>query len=563
MFANYMKAFLVVWVALQDQRKSISGGSVMFAQLCELIGCRNLKSILCLAICSVISVAAMADPQARLTASRTSGPAPLAVFFDATATTDSDTSIDTFRQLGYYFDFDDSGSGVWQQSGLSKNVETGAPLAAHVFDRPGTYRVGVRARNANGSWSDAWVTITVADPNEFYAGTDTVVLSTGSDLTGAPAGAQQLRNVSSWPNWQSNKRYLLKAGDNFSGLGQLRIRDRNDFQVGRFGLGSKPIVSSVLIDMDEDNAATPPENGVIQDLDTDVITQYKMFKNLLLYRNDVIGDSSNINFAAANTWYANNQRGTSSAADWKHSGPIFIVENHVNMNGARVGALNGIAGLAHHIAILGNISEQAKEHSVRIFGTNKMVVGHNLLTGPATDGIRHDFKLMANGINEWPADNAIFRPGTTSETLPNTRYVRVHNNTIGRSGSPNTWHAQFAPQDSGRSGTVEGIRDVLLESNRFIDGNADNGLERGLQAFGRNITERGNDFPSSWSNPVQTTSYPSMYSANSSLYSAYWHGPYYIGDTVPRVVAPLRGGDGGVVEVSPPLAPVVSVSVTR
>jgi len=506
-----------------------------------------------LCVCGLVFAGwASADPLASLVASRVSGPAPLAVLFDATGTTDSDGAIDPFRELGYYFDFDDSGSGTWTHSGLSKNTETGGPLAAHVFESPGTYEVGVRARNANGSVSDAWVTITVSDPDVVYSGTDTVVISVGADFAEAPAGAQQLGGVSSWPSWESGKRYLLKAGDDFTGLGQLRMTDISNFHLGSFGSGAKPIVSGVRVDMDEDNAATPPENGVVQGLDTDGIAQYQMFTNILIYRNDVIGDGSDIVFAAANEWYARNQRGTSAPEDWKHPGPIFVVENHVNMQGYPDGRSNGIAGLAHHVAILGNLSELAKEHSVRLFGTYKSVIGHNLLSGPATDRNRHDLKLMANGVNDWPADHSIFQPGTTDDVLPNTRYVRVHNNTFGRTGSPHSWHVQFAPQDSGSSETVEGVRDMLLENNEFVNGNTDDGIERGLQTLGHNIIERGNDFPASWTGPVQTTSYPSEYTDYSALYTPFWHGPYFVDDPVPVVDAPVRSAEEEVriVEIS-------------
>ncbi|AUP77397.1 T9SS type A sorting domain-containing protein [Flavivirga eckloniae] len=497
----------------------------------QFIGIKSITFILC----TFMSYHAQANPVAHITASRSTGPAPLSVIFDATMTTDTDTSLDTFRQLGYSFCFDDSSSGTWTHSGLSKNRETGGPIASHVFDTPGVYTVNVRVINPNGSSSDASVTITVLDSDIFYANTNTVVISTGSDFTGAPSGAQQISNVTSWPVWESNKRYLLKAGDDFTSLGRIRIMHRSNFHLGSFGSGEKPIVTQVVVDMDEDNAATPPENGVVQGLNTPFIAQRLMFNNLLIYQNDVIGDGANIVFGAANEQYARQQRGASSPEDWKHPGFIFVVENHVNMLGDPTGYQNAIAGLAHHVAVLGNRSEQAKEHTLRIFGTYKSVVGHNLLTGPATELIRTDFKLMANGIDHWPADHSLFNAGTTTRILPNTQYVRIHNNTFGRAGAQYSWHLQVAPQDDGNSLTVEGLRDIIIENNQFIDGNEDDGLEVGLQTLGHNIIERGNQFPSVWTRPVFYTTYPSSYSAYSALYTPFWHGPYHLNDTMPIV----------------------------
>ena len=422
---------------------------------------------------------------------------------------------------------------------MSKNSETGAPLAAHVFDQPGSYRVGVRARNASGHIDDAWVDVTVQDPDVVYAGENTVVISTGADFSGAPTGAQQIGGVTAWPDFESNKRYLLKRGDDFTALGTLVIRDRSDFQLASFGVGDKPIVSQVWIDQHRNNAATPPVNGVVQGLRLGDFEQSKMFNSLLIYQNDVIGDGARIIFSSANTYYAVNARGTSLPSDWKHPGPMFVVENHVDMQGYPSGPLNGISGLAHHVALLGNHSEQAKEHSVRIFGTYKSVIAHNLLSGPATDGLRVYLKLMANGINEWPTNHSLFLPNTVTEVFPNTRYVRISNNIIGRTDGPHVWHIQAAPQDDGASSTVEGLRDVIVENNQFINSTRDDGLERGLQTLGVDITERGNQFPVEWSQPVQATTFPSAYSDYNVLYNN-WHGPYYIDDPVPVVEAPLR-----------------------
>ncbi|TYA78468.1 PKD domain-containing protein [Seonamhaeicola marinus] len=474
-----------------------------------------------------------ASPQAQLNVSRTSGPAPLAVYFDATGTTDTDNSISSFRQLGYSFCFGDNTNENWSLNGLSKNYENGGPLASHVFTQPGVYEVSLRVTNSTGQYSDTSVTITVLDANTVFDNTNTVVISTGNDFSGAPINAQQIANITSWPNWEHNTRYLLKEGDDFSSLGNIWITDISNFHLGSFGNSTKPIVSSIYISMDEDNAATPPQNGVIQGLAAHSISQRLMFTNLLIYQNDVIGDGSSITFGAANTWYAINQRGNSQPEDWKQSGPIFIVENHVNMQGDPTGPLNAIAGLGQHIAVLGNRSELAKEHTLRIFGTYKAVIGHNILTGPATDETRHDFKLMSNGINDWPSDHSIFEPGTTTEVLPNTQYVRIHNNTFGRPDAPHSWHLQVAPQDDGRSGTIEGLRDIIIENNTFIDGTIDDGVERGIHTLGHNIIERNNNFPTVWTTPIRYESYPSTYTTYSSLYTSFWHGPYYLDDVTP------------------------------
>src|SRR5262245_21438822 len=120
-------------------------------------------------ILALIPVIGSAAPVARITASLVSGPAPLAVLFDATTTTDSNGSVDTFKDIGYKFTFGDPSSGTWTQSGKSKNEQIGAPLAAHVFESAGTFVVQVMAKDAAGASTTASVTVTVTAPDTYYA----------------------------------------------------------------------------------------------------------------------------------------------------------------------------------------------------------------------------------------------------------------------------------------------------------------------------------------------------------------------------------------------------------
>ena len=150
----------------------------------------------------LIPALAAAAPTAQLTASRTSGTAPMAVFFDATGTTDTTTTLDTFRELGYQFNFGDPLPGVWQYDSLPKNLQTGGPLAAHVFETPGTYVVNLTVKDASGNSSSASVTINVQSADTVYSGTNTVCISANTDFTGCPSGAQQLPNSTTLPSIQ-------------------------------------------------------------------------------------------------------------------------------------------------------------------------------------------------------------------------------------------------------------------------------------------------------------------------------------------------------------------------
>src|SRR4030067_554946 len=98
-----------------------------------------------------------------LVPARTSGVAPLAVFFDASATTDTGVTNRPFHDLEYTWSFGDPSAGTWAngaQPGVSsKNSATG-PVTAHVFETPGAYTVSLTAFDGTNT-ATTTTTITV------------------------------------------------------------------------------------------------------------------------------------------------------------------------------------------------------------------------------------------------------------------------------------------------------------------------------------------------------------------------------------------------------------------
>ncbi len=88
---------------------------------------------------------------AHFSASRLSGVAPLAVFFDATTTT-STFAKKAFHELHYAWDFGDPKAGTWQYGNPKRKDRNKAlgPVAAHVFEMPGTYTVKLTTTGLNG-----------------------------------------------------------------------------------------------------------------------------------------------------------------------------------------------------------------------------------------------------------------------------------------------------------------------------------------------------------------------------------------------------------------------------
>jgi PKD repeat protein len=454
---------------------------------------------------------ALAAPQAQIAASRTSGPAPLAVFFDATATTDTNSSVDPFRQLGYRFDFADSLAGTWGTTGESKNQQVGGPLAAHVFDSPGTYRVSVTARDADGNSSVANVTITVLSPDESYSGTRTVCLSRTTDVAGCPGGAQRITGATAWPAFQSGYRYLLRRGQDFSALGNVNFGSSSaglsDAQLGAYGSGEKPIVRDVYIQSGYSGVSTGHNRVVVMDLNARNIFQVRVGRDVLLYRNSLLSQGM-IEFAVL--WGYDLERATGT---WRNPENIFLVENVIdrNFNTSANENPSGVTGNGVRIALLGNTITRTAQHNVRLWQGAKVVIAHNNITGVTSESIRHALKIHSNGLDA--ISETISAP-----QLPRQRSSElvIADNNFGSSTSPVNWITAIGPENLE---SIQGTERVIFEDNAFRYGS---NYFRDVTWVGRNFTDRGN------TNATANRAASVGELLNTSLPST-WVGPYFYG----------------------------------
>jgi hypothetical protein len=79
-----------------------------------------------------------------------SGMVPLTIICSYETSTHTDPDVDTFHDIFWQHDFGDGGAGTWSHSGQSKNIEFG-PVAAHVYETPGTYTWTTSARDSAGN----------------------------------------------------------------------------------------------------------------------------------------------------------------------------------------------------------------------------------------------------------------------------------------------------------------------------------------------------------------------------------------------------------------------------
>jgi hypothetical protein len=428
--------------------------------------------------------------------------------FDATSTS-APSGINAFHGLTYEFDFGDNRGLNWAHSGRSKNTEVGGPLAAHVYDNPGTYTVRVRSRTAAGGYSDTTLTITVQNPSDVFSGQNTLCVSTMADYTGCPTGAARVTGL---PSSYAGKRVLLRRGESFP---TINI-DRRDDQVivGAYGSGAKPRVPSVNINTGQMGTNFADEITIMDlEVTSGGIYHSDSGSRYLIYRNDLVSPSGNnrIEIGGALDFYASRN----PSIPYYFPREIFIVENNVlgRVNNTQSPFMN-LVGLGSRFAVLGNDASRAEQHTSRFFALHKSVISHNALRGQAYSGtgasIRHAMKIHSSGLSAY---NDLWH---TSNRWA-TSQVIVADNIFGDPADNSSWTAAAGPQNRD-AGTDEGIEDMIIERNNFFRGPYTN---TEMYLVGRRITARGNT-RADGGRPNLSIGSPSV------TMPAEWHGPYYL-----------------------------------
>lgn len=420
-----------------------------------------------------------ADLVAKLEAPRVSGPAPLAVMVDATNTT-ARAGLDVFRELTYTFDFGDERGLTWPHSGKPRNTQSGAPLAAHVYDEPGTYTVKVDVKAPDGQTSSATLEITVEDPNAAYPGNKTVCVSPSGAFDGCPKGALRDREL---PRTYVGKRVLLHRGESF-GIVSIN-RNSDGIVVGSYGSGAKPIVQQVFINNGRLNNEFV-DDLTIMDLDiSDGIMHVASGSRYLFYRNELTrpGGNNAIDVGGALDYMAEHNPRLS----FYNPREIFIVENVIRgqVDASKKPFIN-LTGVGKYYAIVGNDISRAYEHTVRLWSIHKGFIAHNALRGfshsDSGGSIRSVLKLHSGGLLPYADDFAVAKGKWA------TSQIVVADNLMGDEQNNGFFTAGVAPQNI-LPGTAEGIEDVIIERNRFIRGPYTN---TEMQNVGRRVTTRDN-----------------------------------------------------------------------
>lgn len=443
-----------------------------------------------------------------LAPTRTSGTAPLAVMFDATGTTSPQRGLDPYRDIRYRFDFGDAPDETWPVTGASRNVETAGPIAAHVFELPGTYTVTLTATNSMGTTWVKHATITVLDPNTVYPGGKTVCISLTADYTGCPAGAARRQTMPSKGEW-NGKRVLFKRGQDFSSLGRIDIQDgSHGVIVGAFGAGAAPEMESVGVGDWRPETDDFASDIVVADLSTRGSMSAGVATRVLFLRNTLTSPRD-----AGSGLYVGDDYFTFDDPDYRIvptdrfpvASELFFVENSVS---GSTGVTSNGYGHGARMAWLGNDFGASMYHNLRITRGYKFVIAHNRMRGVSSDGARHALKLHGGGLTAYN-DRAVVAGRTWA-----SRYGIVADNAFGSTAGNNAWTVAIAPQNAE---SAEGIEDVLVIDNRFVRGP---NTSVDLILTGRRVTYRGNALAIGEAAVVERN-------AHGESLPAEWKGPYY------------------------------------
>jgi PKD repeat protein len=440
------------------------------------------------------------------------GPAPLAVFFDATGTL-VESGADVYREHGFHWNFGyaaPSTPGTWVHSGKPKGNEVGRkPLAAHVYETPGTYTASLRVQNAVGTYSDAEVTIVVVDPDTYWTtgGRSTVVVPSSG-----PA-----------PTWADNTRYQFARGSSYSALTFSALDGKSILLLEATGSGAEPVMPAITIESANiTTRATWTNRITFKDLDMRAgLTVNKPCHHILQYR----GMGRHTSWGASVAWYWGSAIGATRSAGWYY--PRYITQYECDLDAARAAGSYAMSGIGSRWAILGCNLHESTYHNLRQFGFYKSVVAHNAAyaSGSGYANLTNRSLGTDTTYDKWDAYD-----GTTTAS----RYLVAHDNAIGDStdtfaGSAHT----IQPQDSNHA---EGIEDVIICDNAHA-----RAAGGGLVVVARRVTEDANVYASVSVDTTQDT----------SVTPAEWFGPYYTDSAAangvsifaaPALIEPLKAG---------------------
>lgn len=453
--------------------------------------------------------------------SRTSGVAPLAVFFDATNVTAPGVAR-PFHELEYRWNFADPASGNWTTGsrGASRAEATG-PIAAHVFETASATPYDVRLTVTDGTniWCGLY-SITVTDPEAEWATATLCVTTPGGSFAGCPHAATCTpatcianANYQTVINTEANrgaafKRILFECDRTFTSGGPAILSADGPGYLGSYpadctapAVGRlKPILRSTgtafqlgenlpspkltfgdwrIVGLDVDGSAAAGTVGFFADGPAERIT---FLRNIIREFGTTI--VAELGFLDA----INMNRGLRVAPIWNQ---WAIVDNDLGSGNSQSGHLIAMSSSA----FMGNLVQGLNAgHGFRLVHGKKVVFSNNSITGGpggATLTIRGvDYSSQSRRDTAGTGGNQFTVPFNSPEAY--TEQIIVSDNILTGGNPLNT---QSVIPNSPPPGNDVRFFDIIVERNWIIPINAQSGMS--WQAGSTTVRNNLFDFTSS------------------------------------------------------------------
>ncbi len=499
-----------------------------------------------MSLISLPSISVAQSLAAGITASRTSGVSPCTVVFscDQTAASAYD-SHEIWRLFGFYFDFDDSGSGTFGTlKGGSRDNQIGGAMAAHTFivaDGGGSvdFDVLVNVKAPDGSTGQASITITVQAQDDYYSAANTICISntlspgTESQWTNVafdkpcPSGATYTNDFSDIGfSALDGKRVMLHRGQDFTALTQpsgdtgeisLRYGEKNVL-ITWFGdtADTRPEVDMIWIGSNLASRSWPYtytganfsswggycENVTIDGIRTHNIEAPKSFKHLGLHDLDMDysaeATSGYIKLNTANDYDDN----VTNPGLSNHYHPTGFYMSECTLIGSTTDDtgtnLNVFAGTGSSICwggVIGCYFRWAVEHNFRVMGWQRFVIHNSDFMGDHEVADKARITMRGGGYKQVGFYDSVtwdnIQSSAAEVQMPYSTHLVVQNNTLsaGDRGS-----ATASPWDVGvwmDDAKLTLQQDVVITQNNSIT-DTDTNTGDHIAVAGRWITEGQN-----------------------------------------------------------------------
>lgn len=442
---------------------------------------KYIPFIIFLSCWHLIPNAINAQPNIQFTTNSKTGPAPLAIHFDASATT-SNTTSQAFHELHYTWDFGDCTGEQWANSNKSKNTATG-PIAGHLYTQPGTYIITLKVKDSLGASSTQSINITVQNLTTQFFASNTICFSQAGNFTDVPEGALEVTTAdfsTVMAALGTGKRVLLQRGETWTANSGYTFNTPGPVIFGAYGTGDEPIIiNNSGNDLFTLSGSTPNlSNWTFMDLDlrsndgtVDAFSSENYHSGLTFYNLKIDGFESGIKASVSKVDFYN-------APLYQQMAIIDCDITNIMGGSGGYGAFLGVENLL----FMGNriIDAENGEHNLRCEYLDKAVISHNYLERPSTS--KHVIKIHS-GIY-----------GNSASVL-HQRYsekIMISDNQI--IGGINDWNVTIGPQSQGGNPPAtydERVRDVIVEKNFFKAGNSNSAQ---LVINAQNVTVRNNLF---------------------------------------------------------------------